>query len=136
VHQGYYTKDLYWATNQTDLRWRAHGPEGVQEHDWLPPILDCDEARYILCSVSLHTFPGLPTHFLQICYETDYDVLRFTHEFGLWYSSFVQSCAVILMLILRGVAWSASLVLEHVSFGGLRWFPSLCANSLVFLSLP
>jgi hypothetical protein len=40
------------------------------------------------------------------------------------------------MLILRDVAWSASLILGLVSFWGLRWFPGLCASSLAWLSLP
>ena len=56
-------------------RWgrQARGPKGLQEHDWLSPILDLDEARYTLCSVFVRSFLSRPTHF--------------TPEFGLWYSS-------------------------------------------------
>jgi hypothetical protein len=34
------------------------------------------------------------------------------------------------MLILQDAAWSASLLLGLVSFWGLCWFPSFCANNL------
>jgi hypothetical protein len=63
--------------------------------------------------------------------------LRFTTKFGLWYSisSILSLCSY----------YDADFVgcrLERVStsrtcqFCGLHWFPSLCANSLVLLSLP
>jgi hypothetical protein len=78
--------------------------------------------------------------------------LRFTPEFGLWYSSssvlslcgysdaYFVGCLLerksILMLILSVAFWSASLLLGLISFWVLRWFHGLLENNLVLPCLP
>jgi hypothetical protein len=54
----------------------------------LSPILDLNEARYTLCSVSVRPFPSRPTHFtLSLVVKQIMRYPRFTPEFVLWYSS-------------------------------------------------
>jgi hypothetical protein len=90
VHQGMYTKDILKkfdmgeakplltimsTTTALDVD-EDDKPMDQKEYkqDWLPPILDCAEARYTLCSVSMRLLPSFPTHFSQTGCETDYEV--------------------------------------------------------------
>jgi hypothetical protein len=51
--------------------------EGVHEHDWLPSVLDCDEAEHTLCSVFVRSFLGFSTHLSLTGNQADYEVHAF-----------------------------------------------------------
>jgi hypothetical protein len=53
---------------------RAHGPEGVPEHDRLPLVLDGDEASHPVFGVSVHSFSGFAEDFISAGRQADLQV--------------------------------------------------------------
>lgn len=94
VHQGKYTKDVLKkfdmgegkplstpmstsTTLDTDEDGKPVDQKDVQEHDWLSPVFDCDEAGHTLRSMFVRSFPGFHTHISQNGCEMDYEVPTF-----------------------------------------------------------
>ena len=65
------------TTLDTDEDGKPVDQKDVQEHDWLSPVFDCDEAGHTLHSVFVRSFPGFSTHISHKGCGTDYEVPTF-----------------------------------------------------------
>jgi hypothetical protein len=48
-----------------------------EEHDWLPPVPNFDEAGYTLRSVFVCSLLGFPEHLPHVGYQVDYELPSF-----------------------------------------------------------
>ena len=85
VHQGHGEEvwdERLQAADYTDEYDYGFGCGRVPEHDWLPPLLDGDEARHTVQCVSVRSFSGFTEDFTSAGRQADLQVLLLVHGFA------------------------------------------------------